>query len=373
MKSNKGITLSALVITIIVTLILATTATYIGYDAIQTSAEQRFLSVLKQVNEAVNLHSQDYESLELVILNPEENYEGVTYKYKLETKEDYEKIGLADIEDIIYVNFDTGQIYSKNGINGKHTLKDFGVEYYKPTKEIISEENNVTFEINLEPLEYSWKYIIDNEQITCNGNPENGNLLYSSYSEDGNYNWKRVPKVENGYELETKEPGVYQFKFRDDTGVESEIKQVYSYIKDGLEVYYDGEYNQNYTHNEEASIWQDLSGNNNNANITDTAWEEKNLNLDGITNTLYCDPLNYEEATIECVEQKDNITSISNINKITTSNSNFDIGKYLNNNTSSYYKGKIYLFRVYNRALSEDEIATNYKIDQIRFGEISKE
>lgn len=195
MKSNKGITLAALVITIIVTLILATTATYIGYNAIQTSAEQRFLSVLKQVNEAVNLHSQDYENLKLVKLNPEENHEGVYYQYKLETKEDYEKIGLSDIEDIIYVNFDMGQIYSKNGINGKHTLKNFGVEYYKPTQEVISEENNVTFEINLEPLEYSWKYIIDNEQITCNGNPGNGNLLYSSYSEDGNYNWKRVPKT----------------------------------------------------------------------------------------------------------------------------------------------------------------------------------
>lgn len=195
MKSNKGITLAALVITIIVTLILATTATYIGYDAIQMSAEQRFLNMLKQVNEAVNLHSQDYENLELVKLNSEENHEGVFYQYKLETKEDYEKIGLSDIEDIIYVNFNTGQIYSKNGINGKHTLQDFEVEYYKPTQKAISQENNVTFEINLEPLEYSWKYIIDYEQIICNGNPENGNLFYCKYTEDGNNRWKRVPKT----------------------------------------------------------------------------------------------------------------------------------------------------------------------------------
>ncbi len=372
MKSNKGITLSALVITIIVTLILATTATYVGYDAIQTSAEQRFLNMLKQVNEAVNLHSQDYEDLDLTILNPEETYGNVTYQYKLETKQDYQKIGLSDIDDIIYVNFNIGQIYSKNGINGKHTLQDFGVEYYKPTKEVNSQEDNVTFDIKLEPLKYSWKYIIDNEQITCNGNLENGNLFYCKYSEDGSHNWKRVPKVENGYELETKEPGVYELKFRDDTGQESEIKQVYSYIRDGLELYYDGQYNENYYHNVQANIWQDLSGNNN-SSLVDALWEDKSLNLDGVTNTLYCNSLNYEEATIEVISQKENIISKSNINKITTSTSNFDIGKYLNNNISSYYKGRIYLFRVYNRALSEDEIAINYKIDQIRFGEISKE
>lgn len=266
MNSNKGITLAALVITIIVILILATTSAYIGYDAIQTSAEQKFLSMLKQVNEAVSLHMQDYENLNLTKLEPEENYDNISYKYKLETKEDYEKIGLADTHDIIYVNFDTGQIYSKKGINEKHTLKDFGVEYYKPTQEITSDENNeISFEIKLNAQQYSWKYIINYETIKCRGNPENGNLLYSEYSEDGKYKWKRVPKAENGYELETKQPGVYELKFRDDTGQESKIKQVYSYVKDGLKLYYDGEYNENYKHNGEATTWQDLSGNGNDA------------------------------------------------------------------------------------------------------------
>lgn len=196
MKYNKGITLSALVITIIVTLILVTTATYVGYDAIQTSAEQRFLSVLKQVNEAVSLHMQDYNDLNLATLESEEIYDGISYQYKLETKEDYEKIGLADIKDTIYVNFDTGQIYSKNGINGKHTLKDFGVEYYKVIAQSTNEQSDISFEIKLVAQEYSWKYVVDYEQITCNGNPENGNLLYSKYSENENNLWKRVSKTQ---------------------------------------------------------------------------------------------------------------------------------------------------------------------------------
>ena len=184
---------------------------------------------------------------------------------------------------------------------------------------------------------------------------------------------REFQKRRNGYELEVKEPGVYQIKFRDEIGVESQIRRVYSYIKDGLDIYYDGEYNENYKHNNQITNWEDLSGNNNDASITGGTWEDKNLNLDGITNLIYCNPLNYEQATIETIKAEENITSISNINKIISSSSNFDIGKYLNKEISSYYRGKLYLFRVYNRALSEDEIDINYKIDQIRFGEISKE
>lgn len=376
MKSNKGITLAALVITIIVILLLSGTAAYVGYDAIQTSSEQRFLSQLKEVNEAVNLHTEDYKDLGLVQLETDVTFNDNSYNYKLESKEDYEKIGLSNVEDTIYVNFDTGQIYSENGINGKHILKDFGVEYYKPTQENIAEQNDISFDINLEPQQYSWKYIVNDSSIICNGNVQDGNLFYSEYIDGTDHSWKRVERVSDGFALEIKQPGIYEIKFRDSLGNESEIKQVYAYVKDGLQLYYDGEYNENYKHNSEATTWTDLSGNSNNATLENCYWSDNYLFLDGANDKIYCNPLNYKEATLEKLYldyEKETIVSIANKNEITTSDSVFDIGKYFNNNISSYYNGKIYLFRVYNRSLSDDEININYKIDQIRFGEISKE
>lgn len=280
MKSNKGITLAALVVTIIVTLILAGTATYVGYDAIQTSTEQRFLSQLKEVNEAINLHTEDYIDLGLVQLETEVTFNDNSYNYKLESKEDYDKIGLSNIEDTIYVNFDTGQIYSENGINGKHTLKDFGVEYYKPTQESITEQNNIFFDINLEPQQYSWKYIVNDSSIICDGNVQEGNLFYSEYIDGTNHYWKRVERTSDGFSLEIKQPGIYELKFRDLSGNESDVKQVYAYVKDGLQLYYDGEYNENYKHNSETTTWTDLSGNNRNTAVEGPVWDTNKLTFD---------------------------------------------------------------------------------------------
>ena len=302
-SSNKGITLIVLVITIIVLLIISGTAIYVGYDTIQNTAEQRFLNQLKIVNEAVNSHVNDYKNLELTQLENAEQFEGISYSYKLETKEDYEKIGIYDVSDIIYVNFDIGQIYSKNGINGKHTLKDFGFEYYIPTQEENKIQETISFNIELQPQKYSWKYVINDNEINCNGNHADGNLLYAEYSEDGNFEWKRVERKQNSFELEIKQPGIYELKYRDSVGNESEVKQIYAYVKDGMQLYYDAEYNENYNYNSSATVWSDLSGNNNNGIMTgfnndeNSGWnsENKYLKFDGIDHfVLTTNEIDYE-------------------------------------------------------------------------------
>ena len=164
MSSNKGITLVVLVITIILLLILSGTAAYIGYNTMQNAAEQRFSNQLQEINEAVNMHSDDYENLES---NMQKNIRktDITYNYVLSTESDFNKIGLYNITDTVYANFKDGQVYSKEGINGKHTLKDFGIEYYKPTREEENISNDISFEVTLEPQEYSWKYVVRPENI----------------------------------------------------------------------------------------------------------------------------------------------------------------------------------------------------------------
>ena len=299
MSSNKGITLVVLVITIILLLILSGTATYIGYNTIQNSAEQRFSNQLQEINEAVNMHSEDYEKLEL---NEEEHTEdGITYNYVLSTESDFNKIGLYNITDTVYANFKDGQVYSKEGINGKHTLKDFGIEYYKPTQE-ENISNDISFEVTLEPQEYSWKYVVRPENIKCNGNPLEGNLLYAEYKEDKNYEWKRVEKLTNSFELEIKDPGIYELKYRDAEGKESDVKEIYAYVKDGLQLYFDGEYNENYKHNEAATTWKDLSGNNNDGEYRNISLNEKSANSissDGGVVGNYSNNLKLTDMTID--------------------------------------------------------------------------
>ncbi len=169
MNTNKGITLVVLVITIIVLLILSTSAVYVGYDTIQKSAQQRYISQLKEVQEAVRMHKDDYTYLNLTPMESAQQIDGISYEYELKTEADFNEIGLANSIDAMYVNFETLQIYGVKGIDGKHTLKDFGIEDYVPTKEELPNESNLDLNITLEPKEYSWIYIIKNEDINYNG------------------------------------------------------------------------------------------------------------------------------------------------------------------------------------------------------------
>lgn len=351
MSSNKGITLVVLVITIILLLILSGTAVYVGNNTMQNAAEQRFSNQLQEINEAVNMHNDDYENLNLTA--EEHTEDNITYNYVLSTESDFNKIGLYNITDTVYANFKDGQVYSKEGINGKHTLKDFGIEYYKPTKEEKNISNDISFEVTLEPQEYSWKYVVSSENIKCNGNPLEGNLLYAEYKEDkNNLEWKRVAKVSNSFELEIKDPGIYELKYRDAEGKESSVKEIYAYVKDGLELYLDGEYNENYNHNEAATIWRDLSGKGNDGTLVNKVWNER------------CKKISKAETIIfENTEEIQNI----NIEQVITNNSyNFIYkdGKYIFTANDDL---DLYCFRIYNRELTEIEKQQNYNIDKIRY------
>lgn len=350
MSSNKGITLVVLVITIILLLILSGTAVYVGNNTMQNAAEQRFLNQLQEINEAVNMHSDDYENLNLTA--EEHTEDNITYNYVLSTETDFNKIGLYNITDTVYANFKDGQVYSKEGINGKHTLKDFGIEYYKPTQEEENISNDISFEVTLEPQEYSWKYVVRPENIKCNGNPLEGNLLYAEYKEDKNYEWKRVEKLTNSFELEIKDPGIYELKYRDAEGKESSVKEIYAYVKDGLQLYLDGEYNENYKHNASETIWEDFSGNKINGTLVNNVWNEK------------CKKISKAETII--FENTEEIQNINIEQIITNTNYNFIYkdGKYIFTANDDL---DLYCFRIYNRELTEIEKQQNYNIDKIRY------
>ena len=87
--------------------------------------------------------------------------------------------------------------------------------------------------------------------------------------------------------------------------------------------------------------------------------------------------VNINKDTLSMTKSKDKIVSYYNGNVIATSaetsyitrlfldNIKLYIGNY---NGGAYIKQKVYSMRIYNRALTEDEIEQNYKVDKIRFG-----
>ena len=78
----------------------------------------------------------------------------------------------------------------------------------------------------------------------------------------------------------------------------------HSYVKDGLVLWLDGISNTRDGHDESATVWEDLSGNNNDAtlmNYDNPTWNETSLTFDGINQ--YAQILNYNNSpyTIETV------------------------------------------------------------------------
>ena len=232
------------------------------------------------------------------------------------------------------------------------------------------------------------------------------NSLYNIvvYIEDkhGNYNYKKISNAD-----------------------------VDSYIKSNLVLQVDGIKNTRNGHSDNTNIWYDLSGNGNNLTLENISWTDDSAvfnnslaytdnTVENITVEMIVKEDSSKNGPIyigwfgnnrhmmayydnNCIQLSANVNfyqltnnytrnSISAIYKTTTdvidkcyinskqgviTSSNdywaqtaphyIQIGKYAN--TNSYrFAGEICAIRIYNRALTEEEIKHNYEIDKIRFG-----
>lgn len=151
MKNNKGITLIALTITIIVTIILASVATYSGVSALKDAKENRLVSEVEMVQHAVlesytkylmtkgEVDEKKYlVGTEIERATVQNNYlaSGIelktpttisdnSQKYYLLNEDDLEKIGVTQSEYSYIVNYATGEV-----INYSFKETDSGVPLY---------------------------------------------------------------------------------------------------------------------------------------------------------------------------------------------------------------------------------------------------
>lgn len=90
----------------------------------------------------------------------------------------------------------------------------------------------------------------------------------------------------------------------------ADVKEIYAYVKDGLQLYLDGEYNENYKHNEAATTWKDLSGNENDGTLNGGTWNNNFLEFDGVDDWVGITKMDYSKLTLETVALNKKINNI---------------------------------------------------------------
>lgn len=274
MKKQEGITLISLVITIIVLSILASIATYSGVNVIKSAKMTAFTTELKIMQTKINTFYQE---------NPDEEYgEAITGKileqatnvftqtesgitsregYRYWSK-DYIKnqLQIDGIEQDFFVNVPKRSVVSFEGLEyeGKryYTLEQlpnglYNVDYEKQIAE------KPTFDVNVENIgDNKWRVTVSNIQYS--GYIDKWQVRYQL--ESRNY-WNTTEDLS----FVVNSTGKYKIQLvnGDVLSEEKEIVAIGEYVKEGLQLYYDGINNTRNGNNPNATSWEDLSGKNN--------------------------------------------------------------------------------------------------------------
>lgn len=304
--NQNGITLITLVVTIIMLLILASVATYSGIEVIKSSKLTTFTTEMKIMQTQVNeLYETDRENATAIGKNISDvkaqadkvfttNASGITDQtgYRYFDQDTIKQLGIERVKGEFFVNIERRSVISFKGFEyeGKtyYTLEQLPNGLYN----VQYQDKNTgepTFEID-------YKKIADKDiRITIS------NIQYDGYIEK----WK-VKYQKEGQEywntsedltFSVKEDGIYKIKIVNGE-IESQEKEqliVTEYSKDGLILHYDGINNTgngDYKNNGLATVWKDLSGNNNdgilyNMNTETGYYSEKDKGYVFLENSSY--------------------------------------------------------------------------------------
>lgn len=256
-KNEKGITLIALTVTIIVLIILASVGITSGISTVRSSMLTKFTAEMKKmqlnVNELYNiwkkgekykLGNTEYEGNAILNIGKDliavqeqvdeafrteaEGGSGITetngYRYfDLETME---LLGLKDIEQEFFVNIETRNIISVKGLENEgkkyYTLEQlpdglYNVEYEPPINELVEFDVEARYISNTRGIIY-----ISN--ITYNG-PINSWQV--RYRQKGVEQWRNQEEfIGNETKIELNKSGTYEIQVYHDEEAISEIREV---------------------------------------------------------------------------------------------------------------------------------------------------
>jgi len=246
-KKTKGITLIALIITIIIMLILAGVSITVGMDSVKHSRVVKFVSYMqilqRKVDEIAETNNYSMLGTQISETGKQSTIENIlsiantngeiqpiiTSNYRYFNSTDISTIlGIDNIEDEIVVNFETREVVSLNGIEYKSKM--YYTQYLLPTgQKIISKtsapayrdlsELSLDIETTINGLDAILK--ISNIPIT------NATLSYKEKNEE---NWNIVTnatKLNEEKTVEILKTGIYSFKLEDNTNPDnSKIENV---------------------------------------------------------------------------------------------------------------------------------------------------
>lgn len=381
-KIKKGISMIALLITIAVFLILLTVITISSDKIINNTKKKQFAREIYEVQNLVDKYKYEKEEYPYTILD-DNTKESMSIDITDDLTDQFDKEGVKEGDKVELYTIDLNKIGAENitrGIKKDNNLKDVYA---------FSEKTGIVYYIK--------------------GYKVGKNVYYTLTDE---------LKGQIGYGKDTS--NISNSKVISETASSD-------YVQDGLVLLLDGIQNIRGGHSTSTNVWEDLSGNNYDVTMKNITINENNMYFSGGSSIMYSSN-NIDAVSVEMVleleessQDSQYIASFGSLYKIlawTPSEKGFSLGHqkkrylvenlykknsisvqyspdvmYLNSkkldnslnmeswSSASKYpfmisgyangwrlKGKIYSIRVYNRALTQDEINHNYEMDKKRFG-----
>ena len=382
-KIKKGISMIALLITIAVFLILLTVITISSDKIINNTKKKQFAREIYEVQNLVDKYK--YENEEYPYTNLDDNTkESMSIDITDDLTDQFDKEGVKEGDKVELYTIDLNKIGAENitrGIKKDNNLKDVYA---------FSEKTGIVYYIK--------------------GYKVGKNVYYTLTDE---------LKGQIGYGKDTSNIS--------NSKVISETASM-DYVQDGLVLLLDGIQNIRGGHSTSTNVWEDLSGNNYDVTMKNITINDNNMYFNGNDSKIYSEKA-LDVVSVEIVlelEEKNRYVYIASFGSNSKSmawspveDKGFSLGNvkkryfvenlykknsisvqynpdlmYLNSekltnnlageswsSPSSYpiafgfygnnayrMKGKIYSIRIYNRALTQDEINHNYEMDKKRFG-----
>lgn len=238
-KDNKGITLVALIMTIVLMLILVSITSYSGINSYKHAQVTKFVTQMQLLQAKVDdlAASKTIEELDLPSPTTQEQRKAITSafdneevttnnmnKYKVFTKEDI--LNILEVEDVqndIMVNFETREIVSSVGI--AYEGKTYYTQYKLPNGQTVISNESVSRD-----LDFTLEVSIDgiNSTVTVKDiNITNGTLSYKEQND--NYSQTITNYTEKGkeYKINISKSGKYVFILKDNISNEkNEIQEI---------------------------------------------------------------------------------------------------------------------------------------------------
>lgn len=245
-KDNKGITLVALILTIIIMLILATVTTFTGINTYEESKVYKFVAEMQLIQAEVDELAESKTIEELLQLGTEvngDNIISIAFSNNEISSNDimlYRHFSKQEISEMfniekpigtVMINFETREVVSTIGV--EYEGNKYYTQYKLPNGQLVinnTESNReLDFNLDIEINGINSTILISNISIT------NGTLSFAEIDSTGNVisNWKTITNYtekETEYKTNISKAGSYIFELKDNTDNNKKSEETISIV-----------------------------------------------------------------------------------------------------------------------------------------------